>query len=211
MSFIKPPRALSAVFDRPMDMWSTQKRGPHVHRFPTLRLRAGRPSSPDSRAPYEGGARPNTGQTLIALQLHPPSSDRLPHLEGVTAGGRREVYINPAILVPPCGAERITEKGELDIGISSGRLMSLQYTIRVLPGCRSRLQAGTVLGCVQACIPPVAGSCSEARRQRRTRRTGRRSASRARRQGKSVHGVGLIRLSLLRLSQGGPHLVSPAR
>jgi hypothetical protein len=50
----------------------------------------------------------------------------------------------------------------------SGRLMSLQYTILVLPGWnRSRMR--------QARIPPVFGSCSEARRLRRTGRTGRQA------------------------------------
>ena len=59
---------------------------------------------------------------LVVLQLDPPPPDRLPHgLEGVAADGRREVHIDAAILVHRlAGAERVAEKGELDVGMRLG-------------------------------------------------------------------------------------------
>jgi hypothetical protein len=52
------------------------------------------------------------------------------------------VHINPVIFVHGFAwTERIAEECEPDLGLSPLRLMSLQYTIRVLPGCSSSLQA----------------------------------------------------------------------
>src|SRR5271168_2012318 len=73
LSFIKPPRVLSAVSDPPVGMWSTRLRCPHVHRPWAAGLRARRPSARDSRAPDEGGA----GCTTRFENAHGNSSQEL--------------------------------------------------------------------------------------------------------------------------------------
>ena len=63
---------------------------------------------------------------LSFFSLDPPSPDCLPHgLEGVAADGRREVHIDAAVLVHRlAGSERIAEKGELDVGILLGPIVT---------------------------------------------------------------------------------------
>ena len=90
--------------------------------------------SPQDRA--EHGRK--IDQALVVLQLDPPSPDCLPHrLEGVAADGRREVHIDPAVLVHRlAGAERVAEKSELDVGIRFGPI----DVLAIHDPCLARMQ-----------------------------------------------------------------------